>query len=662
MSFTNNEPITQSTNDSHPYFTFYTDAQGNQVLVLRESYRSNGTSLYSCSQGNGDQFELPDMLEIPSQIGEIQVTSLAPGMFFGNTRVNEIRLPATVTTIPEAFCCGARNLRAIHGTEHITSIGTIAFMRTRIKEALFPKLETLVVNSSANTPTFDGSAFANCAYLETVHIGKVSNIPLQSFYRCSCLRNVFWKGDTITIDEQAFYQTRSLRSLPLLEHATDVGDYAFFYSRISDYTLPENCTLGTKPFPTVDNEIKFWLDVESTPHQNRIVTKLSQTNSAWETKTFLSNYGTQYKDGCALFAVMHIHSAITGKYYSHPDEFVAELTAKGLSSFLDIRTWPGEFSCVASRFEDLGYHAEVCGNGTNLSKGDYQALVDALADGAYIYTQVCTFNNWNKEWDNNNQPNAGHAVVIYGINDLGEVCVLDSDILHDDFLEGDSEPNIDLYTYTIPYQNIVGPGSDFVIVYPPEEEPAVEWTGTAAANAFTSASKPSDYPENQVTVCRVSGDTGTPGSSKGILTAYRVGTNAYRTFMPHSKAALYLQIRSSTEDKWLDWTECNRKDFTKLGNNKIFSTTTPSSLPTGVNVSTISSEGDLELLPEGKKGYLTAYNLFSSAENAREEWQPNGSINKYVRYATDTGHWGPWHIFTTTIYTSPADSTSSEGQ
>lgn len=101
MSISNNTATTQSTNDSHPYFTFATDDAGKQVLVLRETYRSKGSDKYELSEGNGDQFELPDMPEIPSQIGEIQVTSLAPGM--GNTRVKEIMLPATVTRFRRRF-------------------------------------------------------------------------------------------------------------------------------------------------------------------------------------------------------------------------------------------------------------------------------------------------------------------------------------------------------------------------------------------------------------------------------------------------------------------------------------------------------------------------------------------------------------------------------
>ena len=695
---------TETTNDYGKYFLLSDEG----VLSLQPAYRGEGNSAYPFSLRGGEEpaSDFPEILEIPTAIGETQVTSLAPGMFYGNTRVKEIKLLVTVATIPEAFCCEAANLEAIDVNGVITTIGKDAFKSTKIKEALFPDVTTLYegafsgctclevadISGVSEIPmdTFNGctllrevstgevtsigsaafnktrirqalfsklttlgaGAFLWCGYLEVADIGEVTEIPEAAFANCALLREVIWKAKEVgegekvkvTIGPRAFYQTRSLEKIPFLSSANAVGQGAFYYSKFNGYTVPADCVTDATAFPTSDNETEFWTGVASATCKNRIITKLSQNNSEWLEKAFLLNDGTKYGSSCALFAVMHIHSAITGKNYMHPDEFVNELRADPkLSKYLYENNWPGKFENTASLFEALGHRTEVHGNGSDLSQQNFQDMLDALADGAYVYTQVGTF-EYQEDGSAAYYPNNGHAVVIYGINNSNplEVCVLDSNVLHEHYREDGFEPDVDVYTYTMPYQNMVGPSSDFIIVYPRKEEPVVEWKGFADANTFTSASLPSEYPENQVTVCRVVNDTGMPYSTQGILTAYRVGTNAYRTFMPYSKAALYLQIRSSTEDRWLDWTECNRKDFTKLSNNAIYSTTKPLSLPTGVNVSTISSEGDLERLPEGKKGYLTAYNLFSSAANAREEWQPIGSAKKYIRYATGEETWSDW--------------------
>lgn len=264
-----------------------------------------------------------------------------------------------------------------------------------------------------------------------------------------------------------------------------------------------------------------------------------------------------YNKGCALFAVMHIHSAITGKYYHHPDEFVNELKTKGLSDFFYDSTWPGKITRIPSRFEDLGYRTEVRGNYAALTSQDYQYMAEKLTEGAYIYTQVSTMS------DND----GGHAVVIYGINDEGEVCVLDSSAVHEQF---GIEPNPDLYTYTIPFQNIVGADSDFIIVYPPNKKSFVDWTNCVAANTFTSASLPSEYPENQVTTCFVTNDIQLPSPHQGMLTAYRGRDYAYRTFVPHGQGRFYVQTKSPDEgdnNKWLEWTEFNSTSIDNASNN-----------------------------------------------------------------------------------------------
>ena len=644
MTNTDNENTNEVANDTPIYFEFLKNAQGElerddngrPILNLHTDYRAAlvPSEKHADYCGNGSEKELPDTLIIPSVFMEEEIGGLAPGMFYRNRRVRKIVLPNTVTTIPADFCYLAKNLREVHNTEHVIKIENSAFGYTRIKKTCFPSLTTL-----------GEEAFLTCAYLESADIGSVTEIKCKTFKNCALLREVI--GEKVeTIREQAFVNTRSLRYLPLLEHVTNIGDHAFFYSRISEYNLPENCTLGSNPFPMNDNTTDFWTDVKITPCINKIRTKLSQINSAWGTTPYLlDDPSKNYRiDGCPLFSTMHIHSAISGKYYSHPDEFIKELKQKGLSKFLYKANWPGHFENVAPLFRALGYHTEVIGTDTTLSKDDYQTLVPALAAGAYIYTQVGTYDDYaHGAYDR------GHAVVLYGINELGEVCVLDSDVLHETFRSGGLEPGIDVYTYTMPYQNMVGPGSDFVIVYPPKEEPSVEWTGSAAANMFTSASLPSEYPENQVTISRVIGDDGLPGSGQGILTAYRVGTKAYRTFVPQGKAALYLQVQDpKMNDSWLGWKAFNRKDFARVENDGILNGTLPCQLPVGVNTSVIPTVDSG--LPEGVKGCLTAYHLFSNAAYAREEWKPDGSANVYVRHATSHDQWGNWYVFESTPY------------
>lgn len=441
----------------NPSYFSITDAG---VVSLKPDYRGSGKTSYPESVGNGTQAALPEKLVIPDTIDGIQVTALAPGMFYGNTRVKEVTIPDAVTAIPESFAMYAINLRTVNNTENVTSIGNTAFAATRVKQAFFPNLTEMGT-----------MVFALDGYLETVDIGKVTAIPERAFADCAFLERVLGGENVTSIGPRAFYHTHKLRDLPLLAHVTSVADYAFFGSRICT-SLPAGGDIGTKAFPTVDNTKDFWTGVPYTPCKNRITTKLSQTNPEWAKESFLKDDARGYGAGCALFCVMHIHSAITGKYYSDPRDFVDELkndkSEANLSRFLYYDNWPGLFINVSKMFDALKYRTEVHGlaDGDDLTAADYKALVDALAAGAYVYSQAGLYD----EWRDNDYFDGGHSVVLYGINELGEVCVLDSAIRHEPFRESGFEPDADVYTYTMPYQNLVGASSNFVIVYPPNVE------------------------------------------------------------------------------------------------------------------------------------------------------------------------------------------------
>ena len=88
-------------------------------------------------------------------------------------------------------------------------------------------------------------------------------------------------------------------------------------------------------------------------------------------------------------------------------------------------------------------------------------MCDALASGAYVYTQATS----PKYQLNQGYSDGGHAVVIYGINKDGEVLVLDSDFLCEKYRSTGVED--DFYTYSMLHPNLVGPNSKFIVVHPP---------------------------------------------------------------------------------------------------------------------------------------------------------------------------------------------------
>ena len=105
----------------------------------------------------------------------------------------------------------------------------------------------------------------------------------------------------------------------------------------------------------------------------------------------------------------------------------------------------------------LGYDTVVYGWTSNaygegnmeINDTNYAKICEELKAGAYAIVSKSTPGN----------ANGGHKIALYGINDIGEVLVMDSDTMVD---------RINMYddgiTYHVPLQNITGPTSDIIIV------------------------------------------------------------------------------------------------------------------------------------------------------------------------------------------------------
>jgi len=381
---------------------------------------------------------LPEKVAFPEFINGVAVSGFQAGMFQGNLRVKEIVLPDTVSSIPENFCKEAKNLRLVKNTEHIESVGASAFYQTRIEKAMLPNLKELGSN-----------AFRNCIYLRIVDIGDVENIPDYAFCWCSNL-SLFKGGANVkTIGKHAFRCALTLKNLPFLSgnKVTSIDDYAFFNCRIQfDWALLTACTFSTNyPTPIADNTSEYWVGADYTPCENKLVTMFSQRDTRWANET-IGSTNAPYSNGCAFISAIHIHSAFTDRLYSTPMEFEAEIEA--LDSALLTQS-PNNPDNVANILTALGYSVtKLSGEITNEK---LEQAYEALSNGAYVFCGMSTTSN----------VNGSHSILLYGVNGIGEVMVLDSDSgghFFDDYC------NTDVLTYQIPIQNLTGPSTTMYIV------------------------------------------------------------------------------------------------------------------------------------------------------------------------------------------------------
>ena len=435
----------------------YFDIDDNGIIALKPKYRGRPTDntypLSVSDNGAGKDgseiYNLPKRIVIPEAVNGVAVKGLAVGMFYYNGVVEEIVIPNTITAIPEAFCLYTSNLRVVENTEHITQIGTKAFMNSRVEQALFPNLEEM-----------GAQIFTQSTYLQTVDIGKIRTIAMASFGYCTSLSVVKGGENVTTINDYAFNGTVNLKEVPFLQllKVTSIGKDAFSCCGMQfDWSKLTNCTFGDRATPTVDNTTDYWSRVIGnrfyTPCENRLVTLLHQRHPLWANEP-IGNAERTWKDGCGNACVIHIHSALSGKKYATPFEFEAELEGKttldGNTPLLNIVA--NNTENAVKLYEGLGYTTTAYTG--ILDEVAFRGLLDALANGGYAHISRSIMGN----------ANGGHTVIAYGVNEFGEIMFADSDIKTDKIgiYSG-------LFTYQTPFQNITGPSSDIIIVRKPKE-------------------------------------------------------------------------------------------------------------------------------------------------------------------------------------------------
>lgn len=393
--------------------------------------------------------ELPEEIVIPEVINGTAVAGFQPGMFYGNFRLRKLILPPTVTALPDYFCTEARYLQEVKNTEHIRELGDAAFKNTRIAKAIFPNLRA-----------WGNQVFRNCVLLCIADIGDyVDRMPYYAFRACRSLSRILGGANIKEIGEEAFYKATAIRNLPLLAGVTSISDEAFTVCRVNfDWsTIEGTCQFGKNATPVADNTYDYWSGAAFAPCEHQLNTLMNQSDPRWKdeqmdpTGVLVKNFNT----GCAMFALLHIHSAITGAVYNAPQEFMLELQRNGYDTSKSIGSYSvvnGErVSNAECAIKTLGY-ATTC-NGfraTAITGEKYQELCDKLSFGAYAYLTQSTPG---KTVDN------GHAVMVFGINEIGELLVVDS---------ANAYNGVNLceegFTYWMPMRNFTGPKSDVLII------------------------------------------------------------------------------------------------------------------------------------------------------------------------------------------------------
>lgn len=417
------------------------------------------------------------------------VIGLQDWIFAYNLAIKAITLHDKIIILPKCAFYRANNLQYINNTASITTVQTRCIAYTKVTSLSLPNLTSI-----------SKGAFYQASYLQTIDIGNnITELPDSAFLQCLSLANIKGGNKITEIGKSCFLGTRNLKTLHFLTNTTTLGAQAFCNSRIHFEEWGENQSgmdaKDSNAFasPIGDNIIKYWQqDMTYSPSAVSIPIRFNQQDPKW-TNAILGQTDIIYNNGCGTFAVMHIHAALSKQYYNSPKDFVNELYANpNTRKFVDITDENyaplGVIGNVILFFETMGYNYEVLTNyevlkDMNASQEDtndlsvftsekYLKMCEALSNGAMVFTS-CTradyqLNATEQEFQHL-QHNAGHVVVLFGINTdsngVTEVYVLDSMGAPAEY-EANYLHNNNLCTYLMPYQNFTGPCPGCIIVYP----------------------------------------------------------------------------------------------------------------------------------------------------------------------------------------------------
>ena len=192
-----------------------------------------------------------------------------PTAIFGNTGLENIKIPDTVTSIGERSFADCTKLEKIIFSEKVETIDRRAFLGcTSLKSISLP--DSII---SMGTEIFSGctslasvklpnkrvnimsSTFEGCTSLTEIALpDTVTKIQDHAFKNCTALKTINWSKSITDIQSYAFENCDALTKLDIPNTVTSIGTGAFYdCGGLTDITVPNSVkTLGSRVFENCD--------------------------------------------------------------------------------------------------------------------------------------------------------------------------------------------------------------------------------------------------------------------------------------------------------------------------------------------------------------------------------------------------------------------------
>ena len=217
------------------------DIEPTDSDIFTWSYNGDGTYIVT---GFKDDVTVPENLVIPDTYNGLPVTAIGNRAFYGDSTIESVVIPNSVTTIGDYAFRGCKGLTGeLIIPDSVTTIGDSAFnwCSGLTGELIIPDSVT----------TIDDYAFFCCSNLTSVTIGDgVTTIGDYAFHGCEGLTSVTIGNSVTTIGDSAFCGCDVLTSIEIPNTVTTIGDSAFqSCSSLTSVTIPDSVTtIGTSAF------------------------------------------------------------------------------------------------------------------------------------------------------------------------------------------------------------------------------------------------------------------------------------------------------------------------------------------------------------------------------------------------------------------------------
>ena len=206
----------------------------------------------------------------------VEITSSHTSIFSGATSLLSVRLPQTLTVLPEQTFDRCTSLTSVTIPETVTSIGYGAFYRcsaltsivipdgvTTLNMLTFGYCSSLSsVKLSANLKSIASTVFGGCSSLSTLELPEsLTSLTAQAFASCG-LTSIKIPSQLATIPSRGFYNNTLLQSVDLGSGVSTVSAYAFSgCNKITSVTINRTTppSVNANSFSVTKSDVKLYV-------------------------------------------------------------------------------------------------------------------------------------------------------------------------------------------------------------------------------------------------------------------------------------------------------------------------------------------------------------------------------------------------------------------